>query len=766
MADPGAGRNRCPQKKGRCHHPKLKIGTDTNALNMTAKPHDALQTVGFEGVVEKVTYYNSDNQFAILRFRIAKTDNLVTVLGHLPHPRPGTEMHITGAWETHHRYGQQFRLISTVTLLPATIEGIRQYLSAGFVKGLGPKIIGQLVDHFKEETLNIIENEPDKLRDVRGIGGKTAQVIADAWKNENAMRRLMEYLQENSLNPAFASRIYAVYGDKSLEVLTSDPYRLVLDLPRIGFSIADAITQRAGTPPDDAQRCQACVLHTLREVAEEGNTFTPLNELEDRCRRIFGIDSTPLAAAVEKLVSIEEIVAEDCLFDPPDREVFLQVLHRAEFGVAARLKTLLSLPAESNEINGEHIVEQVFKHLVIELSPEQTKIIETVFLHRVAIITGGPGTGKTTLIRAITAVFDSLGKSVLLGAPTGRAARRLSEVARRNAHTIHKLLGYNPTADGFEHDLDNPLPADVVIIDEASMVDIALMNHLLQAVHVTSRLILVGDVFQLPSIGPGTVLADLIRSEAIPTFELNTIYRQNRDSSIIRNAHRVRRGEQPELPPAEFPEQVSDFYFFEEHRPEMVVDMIIDLCCRKIPWQFGLDPVKDIQILTPMHKGIVGTLNLNRVLQHRLNPQSAEIRSGGQAFKIGDKVMHLKNNYRKDVYNGDSGILSDIDQKNDIVVVDYDGRIVQYTRAELEDISLAYAMTVHKSQGSEYPAIVMPVMSQHFVMLQRNLLYTAITRGKQLVVLIGTRKAVGIALANIRPRQRLSRLADRLAVKD
>jgi exodeoxyribonuclease V alpha subunit len=732
-------------------------------LNDFAMPHEALQTVSLEGHIEKITFYNPENQFAILRFRVAVTDNLVTVLGHLPRPRPGTEMRITGSWETHKRYGQQLRLVSVKTVLPASIEGIRQYLSTGFVKGVGPKMIGQLVDHFKEETLNVIENDPLKLCEVKGIGDKTARRIASAWKNEHVIRSLINFLQAIDLSPAFASRIHAVYGDESLEILNNDPYRLVHDLPRIGFGIADAVMQHAGTLPDDPRRVQACVLHKLRETAEDGNTFIAATDLVHRCRQDFGIESGPVFAAMEELAATSDVILEDLPVDPADRAVYLPALHWAESGIANRLKILLSLPTGPTDLDREHIAAQVLKQLAIALSPEQTSVIANIFSYRVAIITGGPGTGKTTLIRALTAVFDSLGKRILLGAPTGRAARRLSEITRRNAHTIHKLLGYNPIEDDFEHDRDSPLQAEVVIIDEASMVDTVLMNNLLQAVHVTSRLILVGDVFQLPSVGPGTVLADLIRSKTIQTFELTDVYRQSRESAIILNAHRVRRGEQPEIPPIVFPEQVSDFYFFEEHRPEVVVELIIDLCCSKIPAHFGLDAKSDIQVLTPMHKGIVGTMNLNRALQLRLNPHPVEIRFAGQSFKPGDKVMHLKNNYRKDVYNGDSGIIFDIDVKNEIVAVDYDDRIVEYIRTELEDISLAYAITVHKSQGSEYPAIIMPVMTQHFVMLQRNLLYTAITRAKQMVFLVGTRKALGIALANIRPRQRLSGLADRLA---
>ena len=731
-------------------------------MNDFGRHHGPLQTVSFEGYVERITFHNPETQFCILRFRVAKTDNLVTVIGHLPRPRPGTEMGITGCWETHKQYGQQLRLVSTRTIQPTTTDGIRRYLSSNFVKGVGPKLIESLIGHFKENTLKVIENDPHRLSEVKGIGKKTAERMAHAWRNDHTIRSLIDFMQAIDLSPAYASRIYSIYGDDSLEILYNDPYRLVHDLPRIGFSIADAIMQHGGMSPDDPQRVEACVLHTLRAAAEDGNTYLSKMDMESRCRKAYNIESGPIEDAVQKLSAAEEIVLEDGLVSPPDQAVYLQALLGAESGVANRLQTLLSLPVQPYTIDRKYIAEKVLRHMAINLSPDQTNVIANIFAYRVAIITGGPGTGKTTLIRAITAVFDSLGNNILLAAPTGRAARRLSELTRRKAQTIHKLLGFNPLEKHFEHNLDNPLQADVIIIDEASMVDTIMMNHLLHAIHVTSRLILVGDVFQLPSVGPGNVLADLIRSKVIQTFELTNIYRQSRESAIILNAHRVRRGKLPEIPPIEVPEDVSDFYFFDEHQPEKVVKLIIELCSNQIPARFGLDPKNDVQVLTPMHKGIVGTINLNRAIQLRLNQHTVAIRAAGQSFKMGDKVMHLKNNYHKDVYNGDSGIIDDIDLQNQIVSVDYDGRIVDYSHAELEDLSLAYAITVHKSQGSEYPAIIMPIMTQHYIMLQRNLLYTAITRGKQLVVLVGTRKALGIALSNIKPRMRLSGLTKRL----
>ncbi len=722
----------------------------------------APQSVTLEGHIEKVTFYNPQNQFAIVRLQVTGADNLVTVLGLLPRPLAGSALRITGTWETHARYGQQLRIITAEIVLPATIDGIRHYLASGVVKGVGPRTIARLVNHFREETLAVIENAPARLAEVKGIGSQTAQRIAEVWRSEHAFRSLVRFLQENDLNTLYASRIFSAYGAESISVLQNEPLRLTRDFPRIGFTIADAVMQHSGVPFDDPRRIQACILHLLNESLDDGNTFVPATDLVERCAHLLKIDADAVTTACRNLAESNEVVMEDRQNDPLAPAVYLTALHRAENTIAARIKALLSFPVRPPEMDRDRIAAQVLARLAIALSPGQTAVIANIFAFRIAIVTGGPGTGKTTLIRSIAAVFASLGKQIVLAAPTGRAARRLAEVTGHQACTIHRLLGYNPLEDGFEHNPDNPLQADVVIIDEASMVDTLLMAQLLQAVHVSSRLILVGDVFQLPSVGPGNVLTDLIRSQAIRTFELTEIFRQGRESAIILNAHRVRRGVQPLTAPSDFSGRTTDFYFFEQERPEAVLKSIVELCRHEVPRHFALDPINAIQVLTPMHKGVVGTINLNRVLQENLNPDPKGIWIGGRSFKPGDKVMHLKNDYRKEVYNGDSGLLRDIDQHKEIASVDYDGRIVEYDFAELEEIGPAYAVTVHKSQGAEYPAVIMPVVTQHFVMLQRNLLYTAITRGKHLVVLIGTRKALDIALQNDRPRQRLTGLTDRL----
>ena len=714
-----------------------------------------------EGHIERVTYYNQENHFAIARFRTDETNTLVTVLGTLPQLSPGETLRVTGNWETHIRYGQQLRITSAETVLPATVSGIKSYLASGFIKGVGPKTVRRLVDHFKEKTLAVIENSPEKLSEVQGIGKETALRISTAWESHHVLRRLMQFLQENRINTSHGAKIFKTYGTAAIDILCNDPLRVAHDIPGFGFLVADTILQNTGAAPDDPSRVQACVLHILEQQVEAGHIYTLMDHLIDRCEQLFKIKADDAHSAIKKLHAANELVVE-APNASREQAVYLKSLHAAESGIAGRLKALLTYPVQEAGPDRERITREILRKLAIQLSGEQLQVLEHIFSHRVAIITGGPGTGKTTLIRSITAVFDSLGKNIVLGAPTGRAAKRLAQVTGRGGSTIHRLLKFNLNDNTFERNRDNPIAADVIIIDEASMVDTYLMYHLLNAIHITSRLILVGDVFQLPSVGPGNVLADLIQSQSIQTFELKEIFRQARRSPIIANAHRVRKGETIDIQRVDYLEELSDFYFVEQYQPERVVNTIVEMCTRKIPQRFSLDPIHGIQVLTPMHKGPVGTINLNRILQEHLNPNTDMIQAAGHNLKLGDKVMHLKNNYQKEVFNGDTGTINDIDLKNTTVSIDFDGRMIDYDFTELDELSLAYAITVHKSQGSEYPAVIVPILTQHFAMLQRNLLYTAITRGKMLVVLIGTRKALAIAIDNDRPRQRASSLAHRL----
>ncbi len=719
-------------------------------------------TTTLEGHLERVTYYNRDNHYTIAKLRTAATANLVTVLGYMPHPNAGEALRVTGTWETHARYGQQLRMTSFETMLPASIEGIIKYLSSGFIKGVGPKTVSRLVGRFKDKTLEVIEKDPGRLTEVNGIGAETASRIIEGWKSHHGLRSVMQFLQDNGLKTSHAVKIFKKYGKEALDVLRDDPFRLAHDFPGAGFYIADTIMQNSGIPPDDPERVQACVLHIIRNLAGEGNIYVNRDRLIDRCEQLFGIEAEACRTAIDNLAVAKEIVIEAAPADPGKQAVYLRPLYLAEAGIAARIKALLSYPVTTPGPDRHLITTEILHKLAIQLPSEQLEVLENIFSQRVAIITGGPGTGKTTLIRSITAIYESLAKQVILSAPTGRAARRLSEVTNRKAFTIHKLLGLRPGEEMVEKDRDNPLSADVVIVDEASMIDTFLMFHLLSGMHISSQLILVGDVFQLPAVGPGNVLSDLIQSRSVKTFELKKIFRQARESTIILNAHRIRRGKPPAIKEADVLPELTDFYFVEQHQPETVVNLIVELCMQKIPDRFAFDPVNDIQVLTPMHKGVVGTLHLNQVLQEHLNPNPITLRTAGQSFKPGDKVMHLINNYQKKIFNGDSGTISDIDLKNGIVSVNYEGRIVEYDLSDLDEIGLAYAITVHKAQGSEYPAVIIPMMTQHFALLQRNLLYTAITRGKRLVVVIGTQKALDIALKNDRPGKRLSGLYHRL----
>ncbi len=717
--------------------------------------------ISFEGCLERITFYNPENHYTIARFRPSGAQNLITIVGFMPNPSPGESLKLTGVWETHSRYGQQLKIERFEVLLPATIDGIRNYLKSGVIKGLGSKTISRLIRRFGEQTLEVIASTPEKLQSVKGIGKAIAQQISESWKSHHAVRNLMIFLQNHDISLSYSGRIFKQYGVEAIEVLTHRPYQIACDIPGIGFYIADRIAQHQGAAPDDPQRIRACILYLLEQTAADGNMFMTDAELSRNCGRMFDISADLAANAILELIA-EGALIQEKLPDAATNEsaMYLPALHEAEAGISRRLKAFLSIPIKPPDMDQEQMTHEILNRLAIQLSAEQQAILETVLLHHAAIITGGPGTGKTTLIRSISAICDRMRRKTVLAAPTGRAARRLSEVAHKKASTLHKLLGYNEE-EGFEKDEDDPLDVDVMIVDEASMVDARLMYHLLKAIPVTTSLILVGDVFQLPSVGPGNVLSDMIQSGVIQTFELNEIFRQAKQSPIVINAHRIRHGQFPEIRNETDENGLSEFYFIEQYQPESVVNIIVELCSRKIPEKFGYDAIQDIQVLTPMHKGTVGAIQLNQVLQQALNPQ--EQSPNGFLFKTGDKVMHLRNNYIKDVFNGDIGVISEINPQSKRMSVVYDDRQVEYDSEEFEDLTLAYAISVHKSQGSEYPAVVIPLMPQHYPLLQRNLLYTAITRGKKLVIIVGNRQALSRAVQNDKQRNRLSLLDKRLA---
>ena len=717
------------------------------------------------GRIDHITFHNTENHFTVARLVIAETRTPVTVVGHMPAPVAGENVQLTGQWRAHPKYGQQFKIQSVASRLPATAEEIKNYLRSGAIKGIGAATAENIVRKFGADTFAVIESAPEKLTDIDGIGKAKADAIHAQWQTMRAYREIMTYLQENGVSGAYAEKIFRLYGDEAIDIIRESPYQLTTSISGIGFAIADRIAINAGMASDAPERTQACIRHMLQEAASEGHVFLFEENLIDHAHRLYDMAPEDLREAVNALIDADAVAADETPETGSNRRIYPKALYDAETAIAARLSVLISLPLADLPVTADHLLARIQTSLLVDLTAEQINALEVIIANRVVVITGGPGTGKTTLVRSIAAVFKQIGSRICLAAPTGRAARRLSEVTGKPAHTIHKLLAYNFDDHFFGRNQDNPIDADIIIIDEASMVDAPLMYHLLNAVALSSRLVIVGDAFQLPPVGPGNILADLINSGMISVCHLTTIFRQAAESLITMNAHRVRNGELPELFALDDTTPLdSEFYLIEETDLETIANKICHLCAEVLPEHLNLDPFKSIQVLSPVHKGIVGTINLNQKLQSALNPGKNMLTGINHAFKPGDKVMNLKNNYQKEVYNGDIGTIIKIDPAGSLVSIDFYGRPVDYAMDELEDLTLGYAISVHKSQGSEYPVVILPLITRHYVMLQRNLLYTAITRAKSLVILIGSKKALSIALANNKPEMRLSGLSERLQV--
>jgi exodeoxyribonuclease V alpha subunit len=707
----------------------------------------------FQGQIERITYRNEENHFTIAKIKVQGRRELVTIVGNLISASPGEVLQIKGNWDKHPRYGEQFKVTSYESIVPATVKGIERYLGSGLIKGIGPVMAKRLVDRFGEATLDVIEQNIERLHEVEGIGSKRIEMITNAWSEQKEVRNVMLFLQGHEVSSSHAARIYRQYGKESIRVVKENPYRLAEDIFGIGFLTADRIALKIGVPKDSVIRAGAGIMHVLQKLADEGHVYYPFEPLLEECRAILDTDIEIIKAALKKAEAEKKIVVEG-------ESVYLAAYYISEVGVAERLRGIFTAPKDTASFDGEKAVEWVQRELQISLAGGQRSAVRASLERKALVITGGPGTGKTTIIKAIIRICARLGQQVLLAAPTGRAAKRMSEATGYEAKTIHRLLEFSPKTAAFKKNEESPLDADVVVIDEASMIDTLLMHHLLKAIPRNATFVLVGDVDQLPSVGAGNVLRDIIDAGVMPTVRLNDIFRQSQESLITVTAHKINKGEFPVLTSNN--DTHRDFYFIDVEDPGEACRKIIDVCGGKIPEKFGFDPVDDIQVLAPMHRGIIGASNLNAELQKHLNQSTDELVRGGRTLKTGDKVMQIRNNYDKDVFNGDIGKIVSIDREDQQLTVDYDGRRVFYDFVELDEIVLAYAVSVHKSQGSEYPVVVMPILTQHYMMLQRNLLYTAVTRGKKLVVLIGTKKALAIAIRNNKPGTRYTKLKERL----
>lgn len=733
------------------------------------------------GQIERITFTREETGFTIAQVKVRGRRDLVTVVGNLLAPAPGEVLEMHGEWTRHPRFGEQFKVIEFETKIPATVDGIRKYLGSGLIKGLGPVMADRIVKRFGKQTLKVIESNIERLAEVEGIGQKRIETISDAWEDQREIRDVMIFLQSHGVGSGYAAKIFKKYGKRSIAVVKENPYRLATDIFGIGFLSADKIAKNVGFENDAPLRVAAGILYVLQQLAGDGHVYYPYEPLMHRCRDILNVEREAIVDALGRLAIDQKIVIEDLNeniegFKENRKAVYLSLFYRCETGIGRRLKRLIDTPKSIRSIDSARAVEWVQKQLSITLAENQVKAIQQAFENKVLVITGGPGTGKTTIINAILKILSKIDSGILpaeltgkkktrtmLAAPTGRAAKRMAETTGHTAKTIHRLLEYSLQKGGFQRNEDQPLECDVLIIDEASMIDTILMHHLLKAVSHSAMFVLVGDIHQLPSVGAGNVLNDVIESRSVAVVALNEIFRQAKTSRIITNAHKINNGILPPIEPSDQFDPTNDFYFIENDDPEKVLEIILELVKKRIPQRFGYRAFDDIQILTPMHKGIVGASNLNDQLQAVLNPGKGGLMRGDLSFRVNDKVMQVKNNYDKDVFNGDIGRISQIRYDDQKVILSFDHRDVIYDFSELDEIVLAYAISIHKSQGSEYPVVVIPILTQHFVLLQRNLIYTAVTRGRNLVVMVGSRKALAIGVNNNKTQRRFTRLQSRLS---
>jgi exodeoxyribonuclease V alpha subunit len=705
------------------------------------------------GLVERVTYQSAENGFCVVRVKVRGHRELVTLVGHAAPISAGEWITASGSWVNDRTHGQQFKARFLKTSMPTSVDGIEKYLASGMIRGIGPVYAKKLLNAFSDKVFDIIEAEPDRLREVDGIGPKRAGRIVAAWAEQKVVREIMVFLHSHDVGTARAVRIYKTYGADAVQVMSENPYRLARDIRGIGFKTADAIAMKVGVDKTALVRVRAGISYALTEAMDEGHCGLPSDELMPLAAQLLEVPQDLIRTALD-LELADGTVTASRVGDKPC--VFLAGLYRAERNIADRLLQLRNGKLPWPWIDPDKAIPWIEQRSGLVLAESQRSAVALALTSKVLVITGGPGVGKTTLVNAILRILSAKGAKLLLCAPTGRAAKRMTEATGFEAKTIHRLLEVDPKTGGFRRGDDNPLDCDFLVLDEASMVDVMLMHALMKAVPDKAALLIVGDIDQLPSVGPGQVLADIISSGALPVVRLTEVFRQAAQSRIISSAHRINHGLIPDL---SSPGSESDFYFVQADDPETAVVRIIELVKTRIPKRFGLDPVRDIQVLCPMNRGGVGARSLNIELQAALNPAGErKVERFGWTFARGDKVMQIENDYAKEVYNGDIGYIEDVDLDDGELTISFDGRSVTYGFGELDTLVPAYAATIHKSQGSEYPAVVVPVMTQHYAMLQRNLLYTGVTRGKKLVVLVGQKKAVAIAVRNVSGRRRWAKL--------
>lgn len=724
---------------------------------MKPKPEPLVQEV-LAGLVERVTFHNADSGFCVIRIKARGHRDLVTVVGHAATISPGEWITASGEWVNDRSHGQQFKARFMRTSEPTSIEGIEKYLGSGMIRGIGPVYAKKMVKAFGEKVFDIIEAEPDRLREVTGIGPVRAKRITSAWADQKIVREIMVFLHTHGVGTARAVRIFKTYGSDAVQVMTENPYRLARDIRGIGFKTADAIAMKLGIEKTAMVRVRAGISYALTEAMDQGHCGLPTEELTPLAVALLEVPQGLVLTALDLELSEGTVIADTV---GETACIFLAGLYRAEQAIAERLTGLLNGSLPWRHIDPEKALPWIEKKTGLSLAESQVVAIRRALLAKVLVITGGPGVGKTTIVNSILQILAAKQVKLLLCAPTGRAAKRMTEATGFEAKTIHRLLEVDPKGGGFKRNGDHPLDCELLVVDETSMVDVMLMQALMRAIPDQAALLIVGDIDQLPSVGPGQVLADIIASNTVPVVRLTEVFRQAAQSRIITSAHKINQGFIPDL---SRPDGDTDFYFVQAEDPETAVQRIVELVRTRIPRRFGLDPIRDIQVLCPMNRGGVGARSLNIELQAVLNPPGErKVERFGWSFAPGDKVMQIENDYDKEVYNGDIGYIDDVDLELGELTASFDGRAVSYGFGELDTIVPAYAATIHKSQGSEYPAVVIPVLTQHYTMLQRNLLYTGVTRGKKLVVLVGQKKAVAIAVRNVSGRRRWSKLNEWLA---